>query len=324
MSDITSIPLSPTQPLLGSGAPGDLLPSSSFETVTAEVANTSSSDAPGQGFPSEENADKDGIFWEKRKVSAHNDKGELVSLIEDVRCKRCSDCGLVIGLGQGKGLNAYNKHFRSVNCLNTSKNKRAVASQKGISSFFKPRLPQQSIASSSTSITDGSSTLPLLSQLLCSSFVDLSEEPLSQLSNPSPTPRSDSESWTTVDQTMAIFSQFTCMGIEFSFTDSIYLKYPWHLHHFEHLPYHFSAIEEKGTKFRIRSNSCFGMAKSGKTACFRCESLTTSSEIERLQERAKLMPASGTNYRYYSFDQLCTLLAEKNRQINSWKLQVSC
>jgi hypothetical protein len=88
MSDITSIPLSPTQPLLGSGAPGDLLPSLSFETVTAEVANASSSDAPGQGFPSEENADKDGIFWEKRKVSARNDKGELVSLIEDVRCKR--------------------------------------------------------------------------------------------------------------------------------------------------------------------------------------------------------------------------------------------
>jgi hypothetical protein len=31
---------------------------------------------------------------------------------------------------------------------------------------------------------------------------------------------------------------------------------------------------------------------------------------------------AGTNYHYYSFDQLCSLLKKKNKQINDWKLQV--
>lgn len=65
------------------------------------------------------------------------------------------------------------------------------------------------------------------------------------------------------------------------------------------------------------------MPRRGETVCFWCASLETSAKVDRLRERSSGMPASGTNYRYYSFDQLCNLLLAKNAQINTWKLQVS-
>jgi hypothetical protein len=59
-----------------------------------------------------------------------------------------------------------------------------------------------------------------------------------------------------------------------------------------------------------------------KSACISCADLNTCREVACLQERAAGTPVAGTNYHYYSFDQLCSLLKKKNKQINDWKLQV--
>jgi hypothetical protein len=55
--------------------------------------------------------------------------------------------------------------------------------------------------------------------------------------------------WISTELTFAMGAPIICQGLEFDFGESMYLDYPWHLHHYEELPYHFSGIEAKGTKF---------------------------------------------------------------------------
>lgn len=280
-----------------------------------------------QTYPSEAEAGPDGVFWEQRAVPAQENAGDSTRNVKQmVRVKRCDSCNAVIALGLGKGLHAFSKHYQSANCTAIGKAKRAKAAQKSISNFFKPQ-PLAPLVVSTPSRANGSELEPFdLSGSPpppSSPFIPPSSPLL--LSSPPSLVESGRKSdlWTPTDITNhPIASQFRCLGLEFSFGESMYLSYPWHLHHYEQLPYHFSAIESKGTRFRIRSNNCVGMPRSGKSICYRCESLETSTEVERLRERASGMPASGTNYRYFSFEQLCTLLAAKNSQINTWKLQV--
>ncbi|KAJ8456665.1 hypothetical protein ONZ45_g18629 [Pleurotus djamor] len=274
----------------------------------------------------EEDAGVDGIFWTMIPKTRNSKQPSLQ------RVKRCDRCQSLISLGDGSGLHAFHAHQAGQSCTKSAINIRATSAQKSVASYFKPSNQQQLsnspaplVSPISGSRSGSLSASPARSRSLStdeSTDMGSSSRPFELLSDDESGPSAGildtSERWTPLATTT---STTTCPGIPFEFTDSIYLQYPWQLHHFEQLSYHFTAIEAKGTKFRIRSNECLGVPSLRKPFCSNCDSLRTSPEIERLRERAASQLPVTTNYRYYSFEQFCNLARSKNEQLNKLKLQ---
>ncbi|KAJ8473666.1 hypothetical protein ONZ45_g16214 [Pleurotus djamor] len=296
----------------------------------------------------EAEADINGVFW----TQSSDGTNELI------RVKRCLICRKLVSLGQGKSFHAFETHQLGQKCQLAAAKQRAKSAQKSVTSFFKPAAKTAATRVATTRPSPPAQTSQPITSPLERINIDLidSDDSFSQPSRspspqlgPHPSAESsmapsysllDSESTASGSSTLTRagapsltpletrqdLSQhepdLACKGLLFEFSDnSIYLSYPWHLHHYQQLSYHFTSVEAKGTRFRIRSNNCLNLTVAGKSVCPRCEELNTSEEVSHLRERAASQPSSGTNYRFYSFQQLCELLIKKNTQINDLKLQ---
>jgi len=224
---------------------------------------------------SESKAGPDGVFWTNTaSVSSRKSKANTLR-----RVKRCPQCDSLILLREGASLHAFQEHVGKLNCRQSAKALRDKKGQKSLAAFFNrptttPAI-QQSTSTSENSLEINSDPPPPPSspqQPFRSSLPPILEEDSNVESE-----------WLSIKPDSASVLSTRCKGVEFSFGQSIFLEYPWHLHYFEELPYHFSAIESKGTQFRIRSNKCIGMPRTGESTCYACQDLKTCKEVTRLQ-----------------------------------------
>lgn len=114
----------------------------------------------------------------------------------------------------------------------------------------------------------------------------------------------------------------TCPGARISFASSVYTTYPWWLHEPNTLPYTIIGIGEDGLSLLVRSIACKKTLAGTENVCHACASTITCAEVLGIKSRAASTPASGMNYRYLNFLQLCERLNLKNKTINELKITV--
>lgn len=290
-----------------------------------------------QERPDEDAVGSDGVFWE-RDVDVDDPED-----IRWIRFKRCPRCRSKISLGLGKSLHSFNSHEGSKACdaqVARNEAEHRNRNQRSIQDFFKKRPTHSPAAGESTAtsvrnpdhpeervVHEASGTVerPWL-------FDDDSDEEANDvtarrdedgfLEPPNGSGATRDENVDGQNRNAAPAGSTTCAGSLLTFPGSIYQDYPFHLHHYENLPYHFCGVESLGSQFRIRSNDCYGLTRRNESVCLKCNNLDTGVIVNSLRDRASGQLSANVNYRYRSFAQLCSLLREKNETINNLKLNV--
>ncbi|KAG8927131.1 hypothetical protein FRC01_007945 [Tulasnella sp. 417] len=264
-----------------------------------------------------EEATIDGIFWEERTVGGHQQR---------VRVKRCESCRQTISLGHGTGIHSLIEHQGSRAC-------RAAAAQilhEEQSRQSQPKLTdlwqsaRQRQARSTATIADS----PVVDDT-SHEKADIASGERSWSRGQVPVGfreervaedgRSPERLATGIGGNKNTVSQ--CSGIPISFTNSIYRDYPFHLHHYEDMPYFISRVENKGKDFWIQSHKCLGIPRLEDTACTMCKHLDVSNTLDGIQKRSIGTINPHLNYRYRTFPQITEALQEKTRALNKSKLE---
>lgn len=112
-----------------------------------------------------------------------------------------------------------------------------------------------------------------------------------------------------------------CRGIPLDWPlDNIFQTYPWQRHSpdMPSVGYHICAVEERGTKFRVRSDRCVMPILPEGGPCSSC--LAVMKPINHLANMAKKVE-SGTNRKWCTHKQLCERLQERDKTLKTWKLK---
>lgn len=239
--------------------------------VAVSATNLSNAQPPanvagaGDVFPSEQEATSDGVFYISRNSTRTLESGESEIITEHIRVKRCPKCKEAIPLSQGKGLNTFDAHIGKSKCKSTMKANRNKESQQSITSFLvRPETATSTPTLEALFVPPKDSTLESLAgsqSHLMDLTLDESTPPISPASSMGPRDvhahldPDNSDHWISTDVSLASSLGFTCSGLEFIFGESMYLQYPWHLHHFNELPYHFlpSRPREPNSAFAVTS-----------------------------------------------------------------------
>ncbi|KAG8717186.1 hypothetical protein FRC08_008016 [Ceratobasidium sp. 394] len=206
-----------------------------------------------------------------------------------VRAKRCCFCFSPVKLGFGSSDYSLQQHMASYKCRQYQKN----LADTGFD--FSSLLP-------APKLLDTKPTMLLDARDLTQSSPVLAEHPRHDL-------RPE-----TVE---------SCPGALVEYEVSMFSHYPWHLHDLGVLDYEFSFIDHKGRFFRLCSTKCSQKSPGKGAACRACNQVVFGRQFQDLVKRANpdTLIAPSTNLHLRTYSQLCTLLNDKNSQINDFKLK---